>query len=185
MGNYFFPYFTLHVKKWTLVSQVVSRVGLAASIPCLPYSELLNCPSSPASTWPWVRWLSPGQGDKSVLLYLMTHLACMKGGLVVSQTLAYTGLYLPAWGQPAQLGGIDSFELTAVCVGQVPREADSDLLSPWLCSLGLSSSLRNLLCPILTSSQLQLPAPPRALSLHFLNAEIISQVDQPVGPTVS
>lgn len=107
----------------------------------------------------------------------------MKGDLAVSQTLAYPGLSLPAWGRPAQLGDIDSSELTAVCVGQAPREADSDLLSLAVL-LGLSSSLRDLLCPILTPSQLQLPAPPRALSLHFLLAEIISQVDQPVGPTV-
>lgn len=82
----------------------------------------------------------------------MNHLACMKGGLAVSQTLAYTGLFLPAWGPPAQLGSIDSSELTALCVGQAPRKADSDLLWPWLCSSGplIFSQQKDLLCPVLT-----------------------------------
>lgn len=43
VGSYFFPYISLRVKEWTLVSQVVRRAGLEASIPT--YFELLNCPS--------------------------------------------------------------------------------------------------------------------------------------------
>lgn len=99
------------------------------------------------------------------------------------QTLAYPGLFLPAWGRPAQLGGIDSSELTGRVWGRPPGRLTQTSSASGCGPLLLSSSLGDLWCAIFTPSQL--PAGPRALSLHFLLGEIISQVDQPVGPVVS
>lgn len=116
VSGHFFPYFVCKAVG-VKVSQAVSRAGLAASPLPLTLDSLTVPPGSVGPGLGSGGSVS-GQGDRSTLLHLMVHLACVKGA--VSQTLAYPRLFLPPWGQPAQLGGIDSSELNSSAWGRPP-----------------------------------------------------------------